>query len=88
MKYLIKDHLSCAVILENKMEMMISAESVGLVRANIKKTHHNPCGGAEVQLDDEAVPPGQEGGPSGRLQHVGVNGWGEILLPSFRQDAQ
>lgn len=48
------------------------------------KSYHDACGGAEVQLDDEAVPPGQEGRSGGRHQHVGVHGGGEIRLPSFR----
>lgn len=36
------------------------------------KSHHDPGGRAQVQLDDEAVPPGQKGSPGGGLQHTGV----------------
>lgn len=52
--------------------------------SNVLESYHNACGRTEVQLDDEAVPPGQEGGSSGWHQHVGVHGGGEIRLPSFR----
>lgn len=48
------------------------------------KAHHNPSGGAEVQLDDEAVSPGKEGGTSGWHQHVGVqDAGGGVQLPFF-----
>lgn len=47
-------------------------------------SHHDASGGAEIQLNDEAVPPGQEGRPGGWDQHVGTRGGGEILAPSFR----
>lgn len=44
------------------------------IRESTKKSsrgsYHNPGGGAEVQLDDEAVPAGQEGDSCGWHQQV------------------
>lgn len=68
----------------NQLDLMLTAQTCREHFTSLYlKPYHDPRGGAEVQLDDEAVPPGQEGGPGGRHQHAGVHGGGEIWLPSF-----
>lgn len=46
-------------------------------------SYHDASRGAKIQLDDEAVPPGQEGSSSGRYEHVGIRGGSGIFTPSF-----
>lgn len=50
----------------------------------MSKSHHNASRGAQIQLNDEAVPPGQEGSTTGRYEHVGIRGRSGIIAPSFR----
>lgn len=47
-------------------------------------SHHDASRGAKIQLNDEAVPPGQEGSSSGWYEHVGIRGGSGIIAPSFR----
>lgn len=47
-------------------------------------SYHDASRGAKIQLNDEAVPPGQEGSSSGRDEHVGIRGGSGIITPSFR----
>lgn len=46
-------------------------------------SYHNASRRAQIQFNDEAVPPGQEGSSRGWHQHVGIHGGREIFTPSF-----
>lgn len=51
-------------------------------------SYHDPGGGAQVQLDDEAVPASQEGHTRGGNQQTRAGRGKRIGLPSFREDTQ
>lgn len=62
----------------------MTSEATSTIWTVMVMSYHDASRGAKIQLNDEAVPPGQEGGSGGWYEHVGIRGGSGIITPSFR----